>query len=93
LPGEDHIRETPPLPCATRHYTVAEIAEQWQLSDDVVRKIFEPEPGVLAIGEGRSTGHNAGTSRSASQRPFSCEFTGAFKREETPGLAADALDG
>ena len=56
MPGEDHIRETPPLPCATRHYTVAEIAEQWQLSDDVVRKIFEPEPGVLAIGEGRSTG-------------------------------------
>lgn len=33
-----------------RHYAVAEIAEIWNLSRDVVRKIFESEPGVLVIG-------------------------------------------
>lgn len=39
---------------AMRHYTVAEIAEMWHLSDDAVRKLFESEPGVLSIGESRS---------------------------------------
>ena len=34
-----------------RHFTVAEIGEMWSLSDDVVRKQFEREPGVLVIGE------------------------------------------
>lgn len=38
---------------AMRHYTVAEIAALWSLSDDAVRKIFEKEPGVLAIGDTR----------------------------------------
>lgn len=33
-----------------RHYSPAEIAELWSLSVDCVRKIFEHEPGVLAIG-------------------------------------------
>jgi hypothetical protein len=33
-----------------RHYTVAEIAEILQLSRDVIRKLFEREPGVLVIG-------------------------------------------
>jgi hypothetical protein len=33
-----------------RHYSVAEIAEMWSLSDDAVRKIFEREAGVLVIG-------------------------------------------
>lgn len=41
---------------AVRHYTVAEIAQMWHLSADAVRKIFEGEPGVLSIGESRSTG-------------------------------------
>jgi hypothetical protein len=36
------------------HYTVSEIAELWHLSDDAVRKLFDEEPGVLAIGEPRS---------------------------------------
>jgi len=56
LPADAQIRETPPLPCAERHYTVRQIAEQWQLNDDMVRKIFEREPGVIAIGEPRSSG-------------------------------------
>jgi hypothetical protein len=33
-----------------RHYTVAEVAAMWSLSDDAVRKIFEGEPGVLVLG-------------------------------------------
>jgi hypothetical protein len=39
---------------AMRHYTVNEVAELWHLSDDAVRKIFENEPGVLALGDSRS---------------------------------------
>lgn len=50
------IRESTPLPCASRHYTVGEIARLWGFSDDVVRKIFERELGVLVFGEARSTG-------------------------------------
>jgi len=34
-----------------RHFTVAQIAELWNLSPDVVRKLFEGEPGVLVIGD------------------------------------------
>jgi hypothetical protein len=37
-----------------RHYAVAEIAEIWNLSRDVVRKIFEGEPGVLVMGRDRA---------------------------------------
>ena len=36
-----------------RHYSVAEVAEMWNLSVNTVRRIFENEPGVLAIGEPR----------------------------------------
>jgi hypothetical protein len=41
---------------AIRHYSVPEIAELWNLSDDAVRKIFEKEPGVLVIGDQKSVG-------------------------------------
>ena len=30
-----------------RHYSPAELAEVWKLSEDTVRRIFEREPGVL----------------------------------------------
>jgi hypothetical protein len=40
---------------ALRHYTVGEIAALWNLSDDAVRKIFENEPGVVAIRDARPT--------------------------------------
>lgn len=36
---------------AERHYTVAEIAQMWSLSQDFVRRLFEREPGVLVLGE------------------------------------------
>jgi len=33
------------------HHTVAEVADRWKLSPDVVRRLFEREPGVLVIGD------------------------------------------
>lgn len=36
--------------CAVQHYTVAEIANAWKLSEDTIRKLFRDEPGVLVIG-------------------------------------------
>lgn len=35
------------------HYTVEQIAERLNLSASAVRKLFQDEPGVLAIGEAR----------------------------------------
>jgi hypothetical protein len=37
-----------------RHFTVAEIGEMWNLSQDAVRKIFDDEPGVLVLGNGET---------------------------------------
>jgi hypothetical protein len=46
----DRLGETPKARFQERHYTVAEIADLWNLSRDAVRGIFEREPGVLVIG-------------------------------------------
>jgi hypothetical protein len=35
---------------AERHYSVGEIAELWGLSTEMIRKIFDREPGVIALG-------------------------------------------
>ena len=32
-----------------KHYTVAEVAEKWGLSDEKVRELFRDEPGVLKL--------------------------------------------
>ena len=32
-----------------RHYTVAELAEQWNLSRDTIRRMFENEHGVVVF--------------------------------------------
>jgi hypothetical protein len=32
-----------------RHFTVAEISSAWNLSEDTIRSLFLPEPGVLII--------------------------------------------
>ena len=32
-----------------RHYSPAELGEQWNLSADTVRRMFESEPGVLVF--------------------------------------------
>jgi hypothetical protein len=41
--------------CAERHYSVLELAELWNLSENTIRRMFENEPGVLKWGsrEGR----------------------------------------
>lgn len=43
-------------PFEERHYSVGEIGQLWSLSNDVVRKLFEREPGVLVIGDFHSRG-------------------------------------
>jgi hypothetical protein len=50
----DGSQEMAPASFQERHYTVAEIAETWNLSRDSVRKIFEDEAGVLVLGAGGS---------------------------------------
>lgn len=37
-------------PFVVRHYSVAEIAKLWGLAPNTVRRIFEREPDVVAIG-------------------------------------------
>lgn len=32
-----------------RHYTVAELASNWNISQDTIRRIFADHPGVLVI--------------------------------------------
>lgn len=39
---------------AERHYTIAEIASMWKLSKDAVRRLFQKEQGVLALGNSHS---------------------------------------
>jgi hypothetical protein len=34
---------------AEKHYTPAEIADMWALSQDAIRRLFRDEPGVLAM--------------------------------------------
>jgi hypothetical protein len=41
---------------AVRHYTVAEIAGLWSLSDEAVRSIFQNEPDVLVLGDQQPRG-------------------------------------
>ena len=40
---------TPEPTFRDRHYTVAEIAGMWKLSEDAVRRLFKNEPGVTVI--------------------------------------------
>ena len=35
-----------------KHLTVQEVADQWSLSEETVRRLFRDEPGVLLIGNG-----------------------------------------
>jgi hypothetical protein len=52
--GGEGPLQTPLASFQEPHYTVAEIAELWKLSRDVVREIFQGEPGVLVIGRNGS---------------------------------------
>ena len=53
-PEKDSPAETPRF--AVRHYSVAEIAAMWNLSDEAVRGIFQNEPGVLVLGDQKPRG-------------------------------------
>jgi AraC-like DNA-binding protein len=44
-----HVLEMPSAASMERHYSVAQVAAQWGLSEDTVRRLFEHEPGVLVI--------------------------------------------
>jgi hypothetical protein len=43
---------SPPEPAA-EFYTVAQLAQMWNLSEDVIRKEFEQEPDVLKLARAR----------------------------------------
>lgn len=40
-----------PATFGERHYSVAELSALWSLGDDLVRKLFQSEPGVVVIGD------------------------------------------
>jgi hypothetical protein len=48
--GADETQKGPLARFQERHFSVAEIAATWNLSREVIRRIFEKEPGVLVIG-------------------------------------------
>lgn len=47
---EDEVQERICPAFVVRHYSVTEIAELWGLAPNTVRRIFEREPDVVAIG-------------------------------------------
>ena len=47
----DRSDKAPPARFEERHFAVGEVGELWKLSPDVVRKLFEREPGVLVLGD------------------------------------------
>ena len=40
-----------------RHYAVSEIAKMWTLDADVIRRLFESEPGVMVLGTATTSRH------------------------------------
>lgn len=38
-----------------KHYTVAELAVLWDLSEDTIRRLFRHEPGVLVLSRARGS--------------------------------------
>jgi hypothetical protein len=36
--------------CTEKHYSVAELADIWKLSENTIRRMFENEPGVIKWG-------------------------------------------
>jgi hypothetical protein len=60
--GPQHVPEATGGPTfAQRHYTPAQIASMWNLSQDKVRDLFQHEAGVLVIGEKARSGRRAYT--------------------------------
>ena len=65
---------------AMRHFTVQEVASLWNLSDDIVRELFEREPGVLVIGRDRSTRKRRYLTLRIPQDVVESEFIGQRQR-------------
>jgi hypothetical protein len=57
-----------------RHYSVAEVATMWALSENTVRRMFEEEDGVLHWGTLQRAA-SAAIEPSAFRRAFSIAFT------------------
>jgi hypothetical protein len=43
--------QNPALSVVEKHFTPQELADAWDVSIDVIRRIFRDEPGVLKIGD------------------------------------------
>jgi len=50
-----------------RHYAVADLAANWNLSTDLIRDLFSDEPGVIKIS--RQTSSHKRTQRETKSRP------------------------
>lgn len=51
-PAQPALEATPAREISTeKHYSVAELAELWNLSENTIRRMFEDEPGVLKWGD------------------------------------------
>ena len=61
-------------PVNERHYTVREVAETWSMSENLVRRLFENEPGVVIFK--RTDPTNEPIRPSEFQRVFYYAFTG-----------------
>lgn len=55
MPGLAEISSELPQ-FASRHFSVNELAALWGLSRHTITELFSAEPGVVAIGNERSTG-------------------------------------
>jgi hypothetical protein len=49
----------PDSPAFERHFSVAEISKAWSLSEDTVRRLFDPEPGIIVIAALKRRGKRA----------------------------------
>jgi len=56
LEGGDTVPATPTSLAFERHFSVQEIAAIWGLSEDVVREMFQNQPGVLVLGDPNARG-------------------------------------
>jgi hypothetical protein len=59
------------VPSLEQHYTVAQIAKLWGISQKTVRHLFEDRPGVLKISQARLLPHRQRRPRTMLRIPAS----------------------
>ncbi len=42
----DHVSDTPGAEFEERHFTISQLAQMWNLSEELVRQLVRDEPGV-----------------------------------------------